>query len=187
MKKEFAWFRPRITRLASGRRTATLRARSLRTGRLRQLEAAVPITATPLLKKAPHNVSGEIGVRICSMILRVRLRRGRPIQRKQGKNRHVALAFGGLLIPAALMAYVLGFWRLASDMGLAGEFGITGLFSHWQIWMTLAALLHILAATLNKYGRGGDLHMPRVLNFPLFVPRSRKGEAAPVERHAGSR
>ena len=99
----------------------------------------------------------------------------------------MALAMGGLLIPAALMAYVLGFWRLASDMGLAGEFGITGLFSHWQIWMTLAALLHICAATLNKYGRGGDLHVPRVLTFPLFPSRNRRNDTAPVERHAGSR
>lgn len=120
------------------------------------------------------------------MILRVRLQQGRPIQRKHGKNRHVALAFGALLIPAALMAYVLGFWRLASDMGLAGAFGITGLFSHWQIWIALAALLHLSASMLNKYGRGGDLQMPRVLTFPIFSARNRKPPPV-ADRPAGSR
>jgi hypothetical protein len=122
------------------------------------------------------------------MILRVRLQRGRPIQRKPGKNRHVALAFVALLIPASLMAYVLGFWRLASDMGVAGEFGITGLFSHWQIWIALAVLLHLSASILNKYGRGGDFRVPRMLTLPIFPTRPRKEDAAPVaDRRTGSR
>jgi hypothetical protein len=123
------------------------------------------------------------------MILRVRLQRGRPIQRKQGKNRHLASAFGSLLIPASLMAYVLGFWRLASDMGIAGEFGITGTFSHWQIWIALAALMHVGASMLNRYGRGGDLQMPRLLNFP-FPMKNRKEENDPesvADQRSGSR
>jgi hypothetical protein len=80
---------------------------------------------------------------------------------------------GALLIPLALMAYVLGFWRLASDMGMAGEFGITGLFSHWQVWIPVAVLLQMTAAVLNRYGRGGDLQLPRLLTFP-----SRSGKPA---------
>jgi hypothetical protein len=100
------------------------------------------------------------------MIVRIRLKSGRPIQRKRGKNRHVASGLAALLIPLALMAYVLGLWRLASDMGFAGEFGITGLFSHWQIWIPVAVLLQMTAAALNRYGRGGDLKLPRLLAFP---------------------
>ncbi|HLX44470.1 MAG TPA: hypothetical protein VKR43_13590 [Bryobacteraceae bacterium] len=107
------------------------------------------------------------------MILRIRLQSGRPIQRKRGTNRHVASGMGALLIPLALMAYVLGFWRLASDMGMAGEFGITGLFSHWQVWIPVAVLLQMTAAVLNRYGRGGDLQLPRLLTFP-----SRSGKPA---------
>lgn len=61
------------------------------------------------------------------------------------------------------MAYSLGFWRLASDMGLAGQFGITGTFSHWQLWIGLGVILHAASISLNRYGRGGDLEMPRVL------------------------
>lgn len=119
------------------------------------------------------------------MILRIRLQRGRPIQRKQGKNRHVALALGALLIPASLMAYVMGFWRLASDMGMAGEFVVTGLFSHWQVWLALAVFLHLGGSILNKYGRGGDFEVPRVLAFAIFPVRSRKDD--PVARSARPR
>jgi len=105
------------------------------------------------------------------MILRIRLPRGRPIERRDGKNRHVALALGALLTPLALMAYVLGLWRLASDMGFAGEFGITGLFSHWQIWMIVGVALQLGGSFLNRYGHGDEFHVPRVL---AFRPRAQK-------------
>jgi hypothetical protein len=99
------------------------------------------------------------------MMVRIKLQQGPPIQRKVGKNRQVASAIGTLLIPAALMAYVLGIWRLASDLGMAGEFAISGLFSHWQVWIALAAAIHIAASSLNRYGNGGTLKGPRLLNF----------------------
>src|SRR5215471_17119255 len=102
------------------------------------------------------------------MVVRIRLRKGPPVTRKRGKNRHLALACGALLIPASLMAYVLGFWRLASDMGMAREFAIKGTFSHWQLWMAVAVTLHVFSSILNRYGRGGELHLPRVL-FPRFL------------------
>ncbi len=113
------------------------------------------------------------------MILRVRLQRGRPIQRGPGKNRHVASALSALLVPVALMAYVLGFWRLASDMGLAGEFPFAGLFSHWQVWIPLGAMLHIASSSLKKYGQGGELNLPRVLTLPSFAPPERKEAEEP--------
>jgi hypothetical protein len=101
------------------------------------------------------------------MILRVRLPRGRPIRRAAGKNRHLALAFGGLMMPLALMAYVLGFWRLASDMGIASESGITGVLSHWQVWIPAGALLQFAGTSLTRYGRGGDLNIPKLLVFSM--------------------
>jgi hypothetical protein len=71
------------------------------------------------------------------------------------------LATGALLTPAALMALVLGCWRLASDLNLTGEFVIArGLFSHWQVWMVLAGILQTCASVLNRYGRGGREAMP---------------------------
>jgi hypothetical protein len=99
------------------------------------------------------------------MMVRIKLQTGGPVQRKVGKNRQVASAIGTLLVPVALMAYVLGVWRLASDLGMAGEFAISGLFSHWQIWVAIAALLHIASSSLNRYGRGGTLKGPRLLHF----------------------
>jgi hypothetical protein len=114
------------------------------------------------------------------MLVRLMLKRGRPLQRKPGKNRHVALGLAALLTPAALMAYVLGFWRLASDIGIAGEFGITGVFSHWQIWLVIAALLHLSGYVLNRYGRGGELRVPQALMFHLFPARDRRDLSAAV-------
>jgi hypothetical protein len=69
----------------------------------------------------------------------------------------ILAAFGALLTPAAVMASVLGLWRLAADMKWTGEFGIsTGLFSHWQVWFGSAAILQWVAWTLNRYGRDHD-------------------------------
>jgi hypothetical protein len=114
------------------------------------------------------------------MMVRIKLRQGPPIQRKVGKNRQVASAIGTLLMPAVLMAYVLGVWRLASDLGMAGAFTITGLFSHWQVWIAVAALLHIGSASLNRYGRGGTLKGPRLLHFRNQADEN--PEAAPKVR-----
>src|SRR5579872_2822755 len=99
------------------------------------------------------------------MIVRIHLRQGHPLRKTRGKNRQLALACGALLIPAALMAYVLGFWRLASDIGVTNEFAIRGLFSHWQIWIVTAVVLHVAAGVLSRYGRGGDFHLPSALTF----------------------
>src|SRR6476620_9187647 len=98
------------------------------------------------------------------MLVKIRFPQGRRLQHRRGKNREVSAALGALLVPASLMAYSLGFWRLAFDMGLAGQFDITGAFSHWQVWIGLGVLLHTAAITLNRYGRGEDLEMPRVLS-----------------------
>jgi hypothetical protein len=99
------------------------------------------------------------------MIVRIQLRRGHPLRKTRGKNRQLALASGALLIPASLMAYVLGFWRLASDLGVTNEFAIRGVFSHWQIWIVTAVVLHVAAGVLSRYGRGGEFHLPSALTF----------------------
>jgi len=67
------------------------------------------------------------------------------------------------------MAYVLGFWRLASDIGVTNEFAIRGLFSHWQLWIVTAVILHVAAGVLSRYGRGGEFHLPSALAFRFGV------------------
>jgi hypothetical protein len=112
------------------------------------------------------------------MQVRLQLGTGKRFQRRRGKNRHLAAATGALLEPAALMAYVMGIWRLASDMGLAGQFAIEGLFSHWQVWMVLGAVIHLASYALTRYSRSGQLEVPKVITIlpvrPPDGPRSRK-------------
>jgi hypothetical protein len=100
------------------------------------------------------------------MLVRVKLRKGRAVVRNRRKNTGLALAASALLYPTSLMAYLLGLWRLASDMRLANEFTAYGLFSHWQVWMGIGALLHGVAFVLNRYGRGEQL--PQLLTFLRF-------------------
>ncbi|HLW75670.1 MAG TPA: hypothetical protein VKS01_01775 [Bryobacteraceae bacterium] len=94
----------------------------------------------------------------------------------------MALAFAALLGPAALMAWVLGLWRLAAEMGMAGEFGITGVFSHWQIWILIAVFLHACGFVLNRYGRSGIMDAPRTLMLRIFPDLRSRSKDAESER-----
>jgi hypothetical protein len=88
------------------------------------------------------------------MVVRIRFSSGARVKQKRHKNQHVALAMASLLTPLAVMACVLAFWRLAADLNAAGQFPIpNGLFSHWQVWVTLAASLQFCATLLNRYGK----------------------------------
>jgi len=66
----------------------------------------------------------------------------------------MALAVSALLTPAAFLASVLALWRIAADLNITGKFAITtGVFSHWQVWMTVAVLLQVCSRLLARYGR----------------------------------
>jgi|SRR5579871_2580283 len=87
------------------------------------------------------------------MRVRIRLSRGTKVRQRGRKNQSVALAFAALLTPAAVMACVLAFWRLSADLKVTNQFPITdGLFSHWQVWISGAAVLQLFAVVLNRYG-----------------------------------
>jgi hypothetical protein len=91
------------------------------------------------------------------MVVRIRFRKGPKLGQKRQKNRRIAVAVAALLTPAALVALLLAFWRIAADMNWAASFAIpSGLFSHWQVWMGFAVLLQLCARLLNRYGKGGD-------------------------------
>ena len=96
------------------------------------------------------------------MVLRIRFARAGKLERRLRKNRRLALAMGSLLVPTALMASVLGLWRLAADLKITGDFAIsTGLLSHWQVWIASAVVLLFVARTLDRYGRGAG-HVPNL-------------------------
>ncbi len=87
------------------------------------------------------------------MVVRIRLRsRRRETQPPADRSRQSALAIASLMTPVALMAWALGFWRLAADMKWAGEFAISeGLFSHWQVWFALGVGVQFAAFLLSRY------------------------------------
>jgi hypothetical protein len=98
------------------------------------------------------------------MIVRIRLKSGPTVQKTRGKNRNVALGAAALLTPLTLSCYVLGFWRLGSDLRFFADFAIsTGLYSHWQVWLALAAILHLTTYSLERYGRGFELRFPTAI------------------------
>jgi len=91
------------------------------------------------------------------MALKVRVRIAPELSRHLARLRRTAAAAGALLTPAAVLALALGFWGLAADLNLTGQFAISGgLFSHWQVWIGLAVLLQACASRLSRYGRGGS-------------------------------
>jgi hypothetical protein len=97
------------------------------------------------------------------MKVRLRLQVGPRVSRGAGKNRHLASAVASLLWPAVLTAYSLALWALAAQLKLTGDFGMEGVFSHWQVWGAIALLTHFAAMTLSRYGKSGDIRV--ALNF----------------------
>jgi hypothetical protein len=58
-----------------------------------------------------------------------------------------------LLTHSAVLALVMGLWRVGTDLGWAGAFLITGgFFSHWQVWIALSIGLKMLSSTLIAWG-----------------------------------
>jgi len=57
-----------------------------------------------------------------------------------------------MLTPLALLAGVLGAWRLAADPGWTNHFFIAhGLLSHCQVWFTVAIAVRASSRGLNKW------------------------------------
>ena len=101
------------------------------------------------------------------MRVRIRLNRGPKVHQKRRKNKHVALAMASLLTPAAVMACVLAVWRLTADFKVTSQFPITaGFFSHWQVWVSAATVLQLVAVVLNRYGNSQPLIQKTVEEQP---------------------
>ena len=90
------------------------------------------------------------------MKVRLKVRPELPTAAAPQAARNAALGLSSLLTPAALAAYALGCWRLTADLSITREFAISrGLFSHWQVWLGVGAVIHAGAITLARYGRKG--------------------------------
>lgn len=118
------------------------------------------------------------------MRLRIKLGTGRPLQRKSGKNSHLASAAAGLLPPSALLAASVAVWRICADLGVVSEFAIeSGFFSHWQVWALIAIGLQAGAVVLNhysaRYSTVDPTHAPGT--DPLIFPQPARKPASPLE------
>jgi hypothetical protein len=92
------------------------------------------------------------------MVVRIRFINGPKLGQKRQMDRRAAQLAAALLSPAALVAFLLAWWRIAADLSWTNSFAIpTGLFSHWQVWMAAAVLLQLCSRMLNRYGRGKDI------------------------------
>ena len=100
------------------------------------------------------------------MLVRIRFAAGPKLRHKRSKNQHFSQVLAALLTPAAFMAAVLAFWRLAADLNATGQFPISdGLFSHWQAWLGAAATLQLFALALGRYGKAQTV-LPKSVEEP---------------------
>jgi hypothetical protein len=72
------------------------------------------------------------------------------LQMPREKSRELMAASASLLTPACVMAYVLAFWRLAADLGMARDTAPQGVLAHWQLWIAIAAALQLTARSLAR-------------------------------------
>jgi len=98
------------------------------------------------------------------MTLHIRFPEFRLAEEHRAKRRELVLASASLLTPVCVMAYVLAFWRLAADLGMARGAEPQGLFSHWQVWLAIGAGLQLAARKLNPSSglRSGDQVVDRI-------------------------
>lgn len=87
------------------------------------------------------------------MNVRIRVPKGRPLRRRTPQNPDLALAFSALLVPMALMAYAGAAFTLAIGLGWIPPVYFRGIWSHWQVWMALAVILHLASHRLTAYSR----------------------------------
>lgn len=88
------------------------------------------------------------------MVVKIRFGRGPLVSRRGGKNSRIARLASSLLTLFSLGCASFGAWRIAADLGWAGDFIFTdGLFSHWQIWIGAAIAVQYGAWQLLRYAR----------------------------------
>ena len=88
------------------------------------------------------------------MVVRIRFGKRPPRDLKRAQVQRFAQGIAALLKPAALIAFVFAFWRIAADLHWTKTFAIpAGLFSHWQVWVGAAVFLQFCSYALNRYGR----------------------------------
>ena len=69
--------------------------------------------------------------------------------------------WGHVLTPIAVVAGVLGAWRLGADLGWTSKFLVgDGLLSRYQVWFAIAIGAQTSAAMINRWVADQDKHHP---------------------------
>lgn len=88
------------------------------------------------------------------MLVRIRVRVSQGYSSGLSSRAAFMLLSSALLTPATALALALALWRLGADLNLTGRFLIDrGLFSHWQVWLFVAAVLQGAAVMLGRKAR----------------------------------
>ena len=109
-------------------------------------------------------------------MVRLQFGQGHNVTPQPGKNRNLARAAAALLGPAALGAYVLATWSLAAGLEILEPFPVVGIFSHWEVWLSLGGLIQMVAGVFDRYGALGRFEAPSLLtSLSLRTARKRAG------------
>ena len=80
-----------------------------------------------------------------------------------------ASASGLALTPIAVLAGVLGAWRLCADLGWANHFFVGGgLLSRYQVWLAIAIGAQTSAGLLTRWA---EIEMHSCSRLPVRLPR----------------
>jgi hypothetical protein len=92
----------------------------------------------------------SVPVRTTSVLSDTRLQMQFLLKRTIAFSAQAADVLVALVTPAAVVALVMGLWRLTADLAWTETFPIsTGFFSHWQVWIALAGGLKFGASELS--------------------------------------
>jgi hypothetical protein len=95
-----------------------------------------------------EEVLQPVSVRPVSVLSDTRLQS--LVRRSVASSAQAADVLVALVTPSAVIAFVMGLWRLTADLGWTETFPITaGFFSHWLVWVALAIGLKFGADALG--------------------------------------
>jgi hypothetical protein len=90
------------------------------------------------------------------MVVRIRFAKPPSPFERRIRNQRLALVLSTLLHPTAVAALALALWRIFAGFQLVASFAFdTGLLSHWQTWLAVAAAIWYCSSMLNRYGKDG--------------------------------
>lgn len=97
------------------------------------------------------------------MVVRIKIAKKRTIGAVGPAVAEVTELVGALMTPASVLAFVFAAWRLAADLGMAGQFAIaSGAFSHWMVWLAVGVLFQAIGASVRR----------RTMTVPTWLKQS---------------